>query len=73
MKIKQITQNSDISAIKKINLIAPLLNNMHTDPQFSFGFELCYVCRYLKHTSQQILDTGNLMCYIPTLNITSEQ
>ena len=36
---------------KKVNLVAPLLNKMHTDPQFSFGFKLFYVSRHLKNTS----------------------
>ena len=33
---------------KKANVIAPLLNKMHTDSNFLFGFKLCYVRRYLK-------------------------
>ena len=34
-------------------------------PNFLFVFKLCYVSRYLKHTSQQILDTGNLRSDLP--------
>ena len=45
---------------KKANVIALLLNKMHTDPNFLFDFKLCCVRRYLKNTSQQILNTGNL-------------
>ena len=59
MRTKQITIKSDLSAKRStfVNFIAPLPNKMHTDPQFSFGLKLCYVCRYLIHTSKQILDT----------------
>ena len=39
MRIKQITQKSDLSA-KKVNFIAPLLNKRYTDPQLSFCFKL---------------------------------
>ena len=42
---------------KQVNFIAPLLNKMHTDPNFLFGFKLCYVSGYIKNTSQQILNT----------------
>ena len=34
-------------------------------PNFLFGFKLYYVSRYLKNTSQQILDKGNLRSDIP--------
>ena len=44
---------------KKMNFIARLLTKMHTDAYFSFGYKLCYVCRYLKDTSQQNLDTAS--------------
>ena len=50
---------------KKVNFIAPLLTKMHPDPNFLFGFKLCYVSRYLKDTSQQILNTWNLRSDIP--------
>ena len=46
---------------KKVSFIALLLIKMHITPNVLFGFQLCYVRRYLKYTSQQILDTGNLM------------
>ena len=45
---------------KKVNFIAPLLTKMHTDSQFSIGFKDCCVSRYLKDTSRQSLDSGNL-------------
>ena len=48
----------------RCNFIAPLLTKMSTDPNFLFGFKLCYV-RYLKDTSQQNIDTGNLRNDIP--------
>ena len=65
MGIKKITQMSNLNA-KKVNFIASLLNEMYTDPQFSFlVFKLCYVSRYLQNTYQQILDTGNLRNDIP--------
>ena len=47
MRIKHITQMLDLSA-KKVNFIAPLFNKMHTDPNFLFGYKLCYVIRYQK-------------------------
>ena len=47
---------------KKVNFIASLLNKMHN---FLFGFKLCYVSRYLKNTSQRIVDTGNLRNDLP--------
>ena len=51
---------------KKDNFITPLLTKMHTlTPNFLFGFKLCYVSRYLKDTSQQNFDTGNLKSDIP--------
>ena len=52
---------------KKVNIIAPLHNKVHTDPRynFHFGFRLCYVSRYLKYTSQQNLDTANLRSDLP--------
>ena len=65
MRIKQSKQRSDVKC-KKVNLIAQLLNKMHTDPKFLFGFKLFYVSRYLKNTSQQILDTGNLRSDLPS-------
>ena len=46
---------------KKASFIALLLIKMHITPNVLFGFQLCYVSRYLKYTSQQVLDTGNLM------------
>ena len=46
MRINQITLTNDV--FKCGNFIAPLLNKMHTDPNFLFGFKLCYVSRYLK-------------------------
>ena len=45
----------------RCNFIAPLLTKMYTDPNFLFGFKLCYVSRYLKDTSQQNIDTGNTL------------
>ena len=47
------------------NFIAPLLNKMYTDPNFLFGVRLCYVSKYQKNTSQQILDRANLSSDMP--------
>ena len=60
MNEDQANYTKVILKCKKVNFIAPLLNKMYTDPQFSFGFKLCYGSRYLKNTYQQIIDTGNL-------------
>ena len=59
MRNKQITRKSDLSAKRSTSLHhcsirCTLIQN------FLFGFKPCFVSRYLKITSQQILDTGNL-------------
>ena len=52
----------------KVNFIAPLLNKMHTDPQFSFWL-LALLCKYIpKNTSQQKLETGNLRSVLLQVN-----
>ena len=43
---------------KNVNFTPPLLNKMHTEPNFLFGSKLCYVSTCLKYASQQKLDTA---------------
>ena len=64
MRIKQITQKSDLSANRSNSLHHCSIRCTLT-PYYLFGFKLCYVSRYLKNTSQQILDTGNLSNDLP--------
>ena len=51
MNEDQANYTKEIFKCKKVKFIAPLLNKMHTDPQFLFGFKLCNISRYLKNFS----------------------
>ena len=59
MTIKQIIAKSKISA-KKLTSLHHCSVRCTLTPNFLYGFMLCYVSRYLKNTSQQILETENL-------------
>ena len=59
MRIKKITQKSDFSA-KMSTSFHHFSIRCTLTPNFPFVFKLCYVSRYLKNTSQQIFDTGNM-------------
>ena len=55
--IKQIKQKSDLSAKRSTSLHHCSVRCTLT-PNFLFGCKVCHVSRYLKNTSQQIIDTG---------------
>ena len=64
MRIEQIKQKLDLSAKWSTSLHHCSIRCTLT-PNFLFGFKLCFESRYLKYTSQQILDTGNLRSDLP--------